>query len=253
MRRFNTSAALVLLILLVFSAALAADIEVPKPTGYVNDLANILSPQDEAAITGYIGSLKEATTAEIAVVTVKSVKPYPIEQYAMAIADEWKVGDKEKDNGVIVLVAVDDRETRIEVAYGLEHLIPDAEAWDIINTIMLPAFRDNNYPAGIKGAVAKIGAIIAKDAGVTVAQPAMPVPRTRSYGRKGGIPCFFIIFLILVFFLRLRLWPFLLLGGLSRGRYWSGGGFSGGSGGFSGGFGGFGGGSFGGGGASGSW
>ncbi len=248
--------ALTLVFLLLPLCALAADIDVPQFRGYINDFAGIIPQSDEQAIAAYIDSLEKATTAEIAVVTVQTVKPYTIAQYGIALGDQWAVGKADKDNGAIIIVAVDDREMRIEVGYGLEHLIPDAEAVTITDKIMRPAFRQDNYAFGISQAVMHIGNIIAADQGVTVQRPAgtvMPARRRQNpVAVCGGVPCFFIL-LVLMLLLRLRLWPFLLLGGLSRGRHWSAGGFSSGGGGFGGGFGGFGGGGFGGGGASGSW
>jgi uncharacterized protein len=250
MSRFKAAAWLIVLLLVSLSVIAAEDIKVPQYRGYVNDFANIIPQSDEEAIANYIGAVERATTAEVAVVTMGSVKPYTIAQYAIALAEQWGVGKEGKDNGVIILVAVKDREMRIEVGYGLEHLIPDAEAWRIVDKLMRPAFKRDDYAFGISQAVMQIGSIIADDQGVAIQQPAGTVaPRKR----QGGGALFFFIIIILAFVLRLRLWPFLLLGGMSRGRHWSGGGFSSGGGGFGGGFGGFGGGGFGGGGASGSW
>jgi len=233
MSRFKPAAWFIVLLLVSLSVIAAEDIKVPQYRGYVNDFADIIPQSDEEAIANYIGAVERATTAQVAVVTVGSVKPYTIDQYGIALADQWAPGQKGKGNGVIILVAVKDREMRIEVGYGLEHLIPDAEAWRVVDKVMRPAFKRDDYAFGIAQAVMQIGSIIAEDQGVAIQQPAGTVaPRKR---QSGGALFFFII-LVLAFVLRLRLWPFLLLGGMSRGRYWSGGGFSSGGGGFGGGF-----------------
>jgi len=255
MRVFKHSCFAIILLLLLPLCVDAADIKVPQYRGYVNDFANIIPPSDEQAIAAYIASLEKATTAEIAVVTVQTVRPNTIEQYATAIFDQWGVGKKDKDNGLVVLVALKDHEMRIEVGYGLEHLIPDAEAWRIISKVMRPAFKQSNYAFGISQAVMQMGSIIAADQGVTVQQPAMQMPAASQKGPPpwflcGGFPLFVIVIIVISV---LRLVPYMLLGRAARGGFWSSGGFSSGGGGFGGGFGGFGGGSSGGGGASGGW
>ncbi len=230
-----------------------------KPLGYVSDFAGVIRPADRMAIERLAAELEKKTTAQIAVVTVQSVKPETIEMYAVRLFEKWGIGQKGKDNGVLLLVAVKDRRVRIETGYGVEGIIPDAIADKIIRDILVPAFKQEDYSGGIKAGAIAIISLIAKDAGVTITGQEEAV-----YQQVGHQPSalesflsfiFMVIFFILIIGTRTGLLWFFLLGpmGHRRGGYWYGSGFGGSRGGFGGGFGGFGGGLSGGGGASGGW
>ena len=105
---------------------------VPNYDGRVNDFAGVISPEMKSKIDSLISEVEEKTSAEIAVVTVKTVKPYDEVSYARQLFDTWKIGKKGKDNGILVIVAPKDRRMRIEVGYGLEGTLPDGLAGDII-------------------------------------------------------------------------------------------------------------------------
>jgi len=227
----------------------------PTPQGYVNDLAGILSTQTTRHLEGLITALNRATTAEVAVATVETIAPSTIEEYAVRLFEAWGIGQKGKDNGVLLLVALREREVRIEVGYGLEGAITDGTAGEIIRSIIVPSFKKGNFDHGVLAGTEAILRLITREynvefpEGTTFKTQAGAEPKGPS--RISGLFLLFIGIVILFIIIRSGLWPLLFLGfpfgGSGRG------GWSGGGGGFSGGFGGFGGGLSGGGGASGRW
>lgn len=142
----------------------------PKPTAaagiYVQDYAQVLSAEDKRKLLSIGQELDDKTTAQLAVVTVKTLDGQPIEDYALAILREWGIGSKEKNNGALIVVAVQDRRSRIEVGYGLEGLLTDGLTGRIQDQAMIPYFRKGNYAAGIVNGYAVTASLIAKDAGV---------------------------------------------------------------------------------------
>jgi len=222
----------------------------PSLTGRVVDDAGILSPETQDRLNTVLAQEEKQTGNQIVVATLKSLQGYPIEQYGYQLGRAWGIGQKGKNNGALLIVVPSEHKARIEVGYGLEGELTDAQSKIIIDQFMRPAFRRGDYNAGV---IAGTDAIIKVLGRVQVAAPQQNVAgadEDQGSGH-GGIPWVFIVILIWVVFGRF-LWPLLFLGGGSRGFGGFGGGF--GSGGFGGG-GGFsgGGGSFGGGGASGSW
>ena len=257
--------------------ALAMHAEDPKqikPTGYVIDLAGVLSPASRDQLTALCTELDQKAHAQIAVVTVHSLNGLPIEEFSIDVATQLGVGPK-SDRGVLILFATDDRRYRVEVGYGLEGILPDGKVGGF-GREAVPFLKAGDYNSGIVLITRRIADTIAADKGVALAgaQSPPPAPATEGNGLSGIAPAIiFVVFLL--FFLgaivnRLRGGP---RGGPYRGSGWGGiasavgwgllsggfrggGGFGGGGGGFGGGgggFGGFGGGGFGGGGASGSW
>jgi uncharacterized protein len=221
----------------------------PPLTGRVVDEAGLLSPAAAARITAQLEAHEKATSNQVVVAIVKSLQGYEIEDYGIGLARAWGIGQQGRNNGVVLIVAPNERRVRIEVGYGLEGNLTDAISSDIIRNRITPAFRDSRFEAGIQEGVNGIIAAI-DGAYQPMAQPeASPI-----------VPILmFLAFVFLVAILhahrrRRGLWYGPYLGGPWGG---SSGGFSGrgSSGGFGGGGGGFsgGGGSFGGGGASGRW
>ena len=243
----------------------------PNPPRLVNDFANVLTPDQLATLESKLVAYDDSTSNQIVIVIVNTLNDAPIEDYALEILRQWGVGNKEKNNGVVLVAAIKDRKIRIETGYGLEGAVPDITANEIIRNLIGPNFRSGNYYRGFDEAT---DAIIKAAAGEYQA-PAGYRKETRTRRSGSGIPFFLIIMVLILLFSRRGggggrggmmsrggFNPLLggLLGGFlgSRGGGWSGGGggWSGGGGGWSGGgggFGGFGGGSGGGGGASGSW
>ncbi len=233
----------------------------PRYTGYVNDYANILSRDTKSKLSLFAGALERKTTAQIAIVTIDTTSPLDINTYAVKLFEKWGIGQKGKDNGVLLLIAMKDKKMRIEVGYGLEGAIPDALAKIIIEQYILPSFKKGAFDTGVTKGTVGIAKLIAKEYNTELPgldNLAVDVPIPKKPSLAASIINFIFTLFIIVMFLSLRLgffWWFLLIPGLNRrrGGYWYGGGFGGNSGGFSGGFGGFGGGLSGGGGASGGW
>ena len=222
----------------------------PEPIRFVNDFAGILSGNTnglEAKLSAY----NDSTSTQIAVVTVTSLNGYDVNDYAQRLAQNWGIGQKGRNNGLIILVAPSEHKMTIQVGYGLEEFITDAKSKWIIDNLMKPAFKKGDYVGGIDAA---INEIIKKEAGAY----SRDGKETDRKAKNGGN---WIIWLIIIVIIIISLFMKRGGGGYSRyssgGSYYGGGGFGGGGfggGSFGGGSsGGFGGGSFGGGGASGDW
>jgi len=141
----------VLLSALLPAAALAQGF--PNPIGYVSDFANILSAQARQGLEQTLRQIEQDTTAEVVVVTVPSLGGTTVEDYAVRLFEQWKIGKKGKDNGVLLLIAPQERDMRIEVGYGLEPVITDARASQIIRNQIAPRFREGDYDGGVTAAV----------------------------------------------------------------------------------------------------
>jgi uncharacterized protein len=134
----------------------------PKPAGRISDFANVIDAATRAALDQRIDQLEQKTSSEIAVVTVTTLDGMEVEEYANKLFKEWGVGQAKQDNGVLVLVAPNDRAMRIEVGYGLEGVLPDGLAGQIIREDFLPRFRDNDYSGGINTGVNHVIDIVEK-------------------------------------------------------------------------------------------
>ena len=143
------------LLLLCFSPVLAY-IAPGQPSGFVNDYAEVLTPEQESILESKLSHLATTDGTEMSVVTVLNLGGDTVENYAVSLFAEWGIGKKDKDNGLLLLVAIEDREMRIEVGYGLEGTITDAQAYWIIRDVITPAFKNEDYYGGIVGAVDKV-------------------------------------------------------------------------------------------------
>jgi uncharacterized protein len=150
----------------------------PAPGGYVNDFASVLDDSAEQYLEGFLEALERDTTAEVIVVTVASLEGGTIEEYAVTLFAEWGLGQKADDNGVLLLVAPENRAVRIEVGYGLEPILPDGLAGEIIRTEIVPEFRAGNIPRGIGRGLDRISRILRGNPQV-VARPASRTPENR--------------------------------------------------------------------------
>ena len=233
------------------------------PRNHVEDYANVINDSDERSLNGILQELEQKTSAQYIVLTVLSTGGLPIEQFSIELAEKWKLGQKGKDNGMLFVLAKNDRKWRFEVGYGLEGFVTDQYSGRIGRNVLVPYLRKGDYSRGIYEANLQIIQRIASEAGVglTGMPKIKPDPVRR---RTRGLPCCsalpILFFLLLLFGGRGRgmgMWLFLpfMMGGFGgHGGYGRSGSFGGGS--FGGGFGGFGGGmggGFGGGGASGGW
>ncbi len=246
--------AVLLWLLLPMGTLLAEDPPVPALTGRVVDRADILSSGTEAALAAKIEAHEKATTDQIVIVTLPDLMGHPIEDWGLTLGRSWGIGQKGKDNGIVFLIAPNDRELRIEVGYGLEGSLPDATANEIIQSEIIPHFKQGNMEAGV---VAGLDAILAALGGTYQPSPLALSEGTAHYAPIFDtlVPIFFVTAFIgigIVMSLRRR-WDkkqnrYVWYIAHSTGSSSSSGSFGRSSGGFSGG-----GGSFGGGGASGKW
>jgi uncharacterized protein len=239
----------------VLAAQDAETIAKKKPTRLVNDFAGVLTPDQLQNLENKLVAYDDSTSTQIAVAIIPSLGDLPIEEAALQIFRGWGVGNAKTNNGILILSAINDRKIRIEVGYGLEGVIPDITANQIIRNDIVPSFRKGNYYEGLDGAC---NSIILAAAGEYQAPEGYH--EKEDGGNIIGLIVLFIIILIIVSNINRRggggfmsrrgyhgfgppIWGPTIFGSGSRGGGWGSGG----------GFGGFGGGSSGGGGASGSW
>jgi len=247
-------------------AAPAIDWKALKPQGYVSDFANVIDSAGRGRLEAYCAGVERATGAEMALVTIPALGGEPIEDVANTIFRAWGVGQKGQNNGILLLLSINDRRSRLEVGYGLEPLLPDGFAGSVLRE-MRPSLREGRYTEAMLAAADTIGQTIAKAKNTTITER---LPQRRHPAGDDGIPIGALVAGAVVLFLIFRarrprgyggysrggggFLPGLILGQLmSRGSWGSRG--SGGFGGFDSGdsFGGFGGGDSGGGGASSDW
>jgi uncharacterized protein len=245
----------VCLFLTVSSLALAIDFGGLQPRGYVSDFADAIDPAARQSIERYAANVEKATGAQMAFVTIVTLGGEPVEDVANTLFRKWGIGKKGKDEGVLLLLVVQDRQTRLEVGYGLEPILPDGFAGSLLRE-MRPALRERHYPDAIMVAAHRIGSRIAEAKGVTLEESAQPRPRRQ---RQEPLPWPLMLGGLFLFLWLMKsgggAWlPAMILGNMmsrSSHGHRSGGGFGGYDSGDS--FGGFGGGDSGGGGASSDW
>ena len=230
-----------------------SELKIPEAVGYVNDFAGVISLENKNNLNSYLKELDKKTGAEIAVVTIASLKGNSVEDVALDIGRKWGVGKKGKDNGVVLLVATGDKKMRIEVGYGLEGIIPDGKAGRIRDNYMIPFFKQGDMEQGIINGTLAVASVIAKSYQVEMPAafnssvselPSYSSDSSQTGSGKTSQPDIFIFLIFIILFIILPRRGF-FVGGYTN--------YGSGFGGSSGGFGGFGGGSFGGGGASGGW
>ncbi|MEO8667542.1 MAG: TPM domain-containing protein [Bauldia sp.] len=238
-------------LLLLVPSALAA-LTFPALTGRVVDEAGILSPEVEAKLTAKLADLEAKTTNQLVVVTLKSLGGTDIADYGYQLGRHWQIGQKGKNNGVLLIVAPEDRAVRIEVGYGLEGDLTDAVSRLIIENAIIPRFRAGDMPGGIEAGVDDIVKVVSGDAAAFKERAAERPAKGEDW--RSFIPViFFLIIFIIIILSNLRRRGRRGPWGWTTGSGWSSGSSSGWSGGSSGGGFSGGGGSFGGGGASGRW
>jgi uncharacterized protein len=157
-------AALAALVCLAAPGSARAEPTFPALTGRIVDDAGLLKPADRAAIETELATLEQKSTDQVAVVTVPSLQDYPIEDYGYQLGRKWGIGQKGKDNGVLLIVAPNERKVRIEVGRGLEPVMTDAMSSLIIQNAILPEFRRGDFSAGIRAGVRDINAVLLGDA-----------------------------------------------------------------------------------------
>jgi len=264
MQKFLHGLILLLTLISVSATTGYSKADLPMPRNYVADYANVINDSDERSLNGVLQELEQKTGAQYIVLTVLSTGGLPIEQFSIELAEKWKLGQKGKDNGMLFVLAKNDRRWRFEVGYGLEGFVTDQYCTRTGRDVLVPYLKKGDYSRGIYQANMQVIQRIASEAGVSLTGMPKVAPVPVRERRRTGPPCCsalpIIIFMLLIFggagrgmgwwfFL-----PFMMGGFGGHGGYGRSGSFGGGS--FGGGFGGFGGGmggGFGGGGASGGW
>ncbi len=229
--------------------------------GLVNDFAGVIDPGDEILISNLVVEVQQKTTAAIAVVTLRSLEGGDVVEFAGKLFEKWGLGEKGKNNGVLLLASIDDRKLRIEVGYGLEGAINDAKAGRILDEQLIPGFKEQQYGAGLYNATVALAALVAGEYKVALTNNVVPrmaaTHSTTSNSSSNIVPIlFFVGFVVVIIIIAKKAKKMGPGPGQSSGPFGgssSGGGFSGGSSSRSSGSGGFGGGRSGGGGASRSW
>lgn len=264
-RRRKQACLVFALALLCGGRAFAIDAKQFSPEGYVSDFARVLDSSSRAQLEQYAVQIEKSTGVQMAIVTVPTLGETPIEDFANDLFHQWGIGEKTKDEGVLLLLAIKDRKNRIEVGTGLEPILPDGFVGSVLRE-MRPSLREANYGQALIAGSAEIGNRIAESKGVSIDRT-LPRRDTPKDSDGSGFPLGTLIFIAVLILLLARpggrsfltgmLLGNLLGGSRYRGGGWGGGGFGGydrgGGGSSGGGFGGFGGGDSGGGGASSSW
>ncbi len=245
---------ILILILFVFSIIALFSLDVPKLKARVNDNANVITSNDERKLEALLQDVEAKTSSQVALLTISSLQGENLEDYSMRVAQSWKLGQKEFDNGVLLLVAMKEKKIRIEVGYGLESIITDAKSGYIIRNYIVPGFKKGDFSGGITSGLLAISGLVTKEFEITDEDLAKYNQQQKA-GKRKQIPFGLIIFLFMFIFGGLGRRRGGLFTALFLGSMLGGGRSSRGSSGFGGGFGGFsgGGGGFGGGGASGGW
>ena len=239
-----------LLVIIPAAPVISAVAEIPAaPSQYVMDLAGIIDDAVKSRLNSGLRELEEKTTVQMVILTVTSLNGDSIEDVSIKTAEKWKLGQKGKDNGVLLLVSLQDRKYRFEIGYGLEQVLPDSLVGSIGRSYLVPNFRKGDYSSGIYSAAFAVMNAIAAAERVELSGTEAPEVNYRVKPRKIGLLhklliLFFLIVAVVIFIKNPSLLLLLLFSSGGRG----GGGWSGG-----GGFGGGGGGGFGGGGSSGDW
>ena len=221
----------------------------PKPVGWVNDFAGVIEPLYNEKISAVINELKKKTASEVSVVTLKTLNGDSIEKVSTELFESYGIGQKGKDNGVLIIASIEDKKVRIEVGYGLEGVLPDGVVGGILDSYILPEFKKGEYGKGLMLGTMAVAYKIAKEQGVELTGG-----NIRPAKQQNEKPSLLKVILNIALFILLAVVfinnPMLFLLFLGMGGGGRGGGFGGG---FGGGSGGFGGGMSGGGGSSRGW
>jgi len=249
----SNKVSLLALLLLSFNILVAQIPERPSPPRLINDFANILQPEERTALEQKLVAYNDSTSTQITILTMPNLGGYDAASFAFETAEKWGIGRKSKNNGILILMSVEERDVFIATGYGMESVVPDALAKRIVNTQLIPNFKQGNFYKGFD------------EATTTIIKLAAGEFSADDVKERKSMPLSVIVIIIIVIII--------VLSNIGKGgggqtfsgkgtrsyrsggpKMWGGGGgFGGGSSWGGGGFGGFGGGSFGGGGAGGKW
>ena len=153
----------VLILLVLLCGISLADVKLPSPAGFVNDFAGVLTAPEKQELEGISQALMDKTGAELAVAVVETVEPLDSKLYAVELFEKWGIGEKSKDNGVLVLLAIKEQRIEIEVGYGLEGVLPDALAGRILDNFALPNFKEGKFGVGLIETSKALSRVIAEE------------------------------------------------------------------------------------------
>lgn len=253
---FTAIAAIIIVVSLLTITVSAVDIPEPKDNFFVNDFADVISAKDEQKMQAQGEALYKKCGTQVVVATVKTLDGSDIESYSIEMARKWKIGSDENDDGILLLLAVEERKVRIEVGYGLEGALPDSKTGRILDTYGIEHFKNDDFSTGLTAVYNSLVNEVCIEKGIEPDENYNSVSdNSADVGAARVIKWIVILIILFIFifpgFRRRRRGTFIFFpphgGGFSGGGFGGSGGFSGGSsgGGFSGG-----GGSFGGGGSS---
>ncbi len=174
----------------LLAAPSLAALEVPYLTGRVNDYAGLLSAEQRENLEVFLAELERATSAQVAVLTIPSLEGEVLEDYSLRVAQTWQLGQRDRNNGVLFLVATGDRRMRLEVGYGLEGTLPDATCRRILDGIVRPRFRAGDFPGGIEAGVKAVAGVIRGEEG------ALAKAEASELGQPAGVVARLIMFLV---------------------------------------------------------
>lgn len=230
----------VIVLISIIMASLVYAVDYPKLTNFVTDNADIID--DEAALADLARLIEQQSTVEIAIVTVPSLEGLDINTYAVELFEREGIGKKDIDNGLLILIAIQERKYRVEVGFGLEGVIPDIEARNIGEKVMAPHFRQGNFDEGLRQGLTVIQALVTNNTEV-ISKYRMQYRSAPGSRFLAFIPLIFLILIVISMIgvmrsrgasRRVGFFP-IFIGGYGGG-YRGGGGFGGGFGGFGGGF-----------------
>jgi uncharacterized protein len=183
-------AVLSLVVFLLFASGVGAYESPGVPDGYVNDFAEVLSEAEEVSLAERVNSIEKETGVEVALVTVPTLGGESVERYAVSLFEEWGIGKESVDNGLLILVAPNEKTVRIEVGYGLEGVVTDGAARDIIDRELVPAFANQLYFTGLSAGVDEVEMLLSGE---------LPPPKDHAeYYWKSGLVFAFLVVIALI-------------------------------------------------------
>lgn len=224
-------AGLLLVLLILPVACVVASAATPSPTAafYVNDMAGVLSTEQEKSMVSAAEQLAKQTGAQVVVLTVTTLDGNDITEYALEIARAWGIGDKEKNNGVLILLSTGDREVRVEVGYGLEGCLPDGKTGRLIDEYAIPYYSENDFATGTEQLFHAVMNVVCEEYGVDPASLNVPVMDTPAEERLTVADLILTLvafagMIALIVLTRGRIFLFFGFGGFGRGGRGGGGG-----------------------------
>ena len=243
----NKRAVLIILCLLLLAAPVyALKFVFPQPQGYVSDYADCLDANARLRLENLARELERRTGVELAVVIVKTTLPYDHLEYATRLFAHWHIGKEGQDNGVLLLLSMKERKVRIETGYGIEEIIPDGKAGELLDKYVVPKLRSEEYAQALYNGAFAIADTLGQFYHVNITGEYYPVQQAEDAPQEILQILFFCLLIVLLASSRFGWWPLIIMNNYGGYR-------PSGFGSYGGGFGGFGGGASGGGGASRSW